>query len=541
MSAQATDIGVDVDAVVIGAGFAGLFGAWRLSSSGLSVRGFDANEELGGVWAWNRYPGAQTDSPHETYRFTFDPDFLAEWKYSRKFPPGHEVFAHLNEAADRFNLREKYTLGTRVTSLEFDESTNTWLTTTDGGEKVRSRFVVTGLGLVSAPHIPDYPGTDTFKGEKLLTTKWPKEGVDLAGKRIALIGTGSSGVQITAELAKQGSALTVYQRTPNYLSPTGNKDLTDEDQQVLLPENYPDTANKVDVHPAAFPFEISQGRLAVDATPEERERVFEEKWERGGFYLLYESFDDVATDPVANEYLADFFRKKIGEIVQDEETAKSLMPTYPYGSKRPPTSDGFFKAFNEDHVDLVDLRKTPILEITEDGIRTEAGEKKFDVIVYATGFDALTGAFMRMDILGRDGVNLREYWDDGPRTYLGSAVRGFPNFFMIAGPQSPFANLPPGAEAAGEFVGKAIDYMRENSLQVMEPTQQAEDEWIDLVESIGDSSFSLRAAKDANSWFTGSNIDGKAEKFGVYFGGAGDYNTKLRDESSSDFSHFEKK
>ncbi|MBO1901418.1 NAD(P)/FAD-dependent oxidoreductase [Leucobacter weissii] len=531
----------DVDVVVIGGGFSGLFATWKLSHQGLKVRAFDMSKHLGGVWSWNTYPGAQTDSPHETYRFTFDPDFLAEWRYSRKFPPGHEVLQHLNAAADRFNLREKYTLETKVTSAVFDEDTATWVVTTDKGEQVRSRYVVTGLGLVSAPNLPSYPGDDSFAGEKLLTSLWPREGADLRGKRIALIGTGSSGVQIAPILAAQASALTVYQRTPNYISPTGNKELASEDQEVLRPENYGEVARKVAVQPGAFPFELSQGRLALEATPEERERVFEEKWEKGGFSLLYESFDDVATDPVANEYLAEFFRKKIREIVKDPETAASLSPDYPYGSKRPPTSDGFYKAFNEDHVDLVDLRKTPILEVTERGIRTEAGEKEFDIIVYATGFDALTGAYTRMDIVGRDGVVLRDYWLEGPRTYLGTSVHGFPNFFMIAGPQSPFANLPPGAEVAGGWVSDAIGYLRENGLAAMEPSKEAEDGWIDLVESIGASSFSLRASKEANSWFTGSNIEGKAEKFGIFFGGAGDYNARLHEEAAAGFPGFDKR
>lgn len=530
----------DVDAIVIGAGFSGLFATWRLLDLGLAVRSFDANDEIGGVWAWNRYPGAQTDSPHHAYRFTFDDELRMDWRYSRKFPPGTEVLAYLNHVADRFDLRRHYTLGTRVASAVFDERSQRWSVTTSGGEVVTAQYLVTGLGLVSAPILPSYPGLDTFQGTILYTSRWPREGVDLKGKRIALIGTGSSGCQISAHLAAESSALTVYLRTPNYVAPTGNRDVTDEDQSLLTAEHYPEIARKIRAHPASFPFDLKVNRLAVEASEQEREAIFEQMWERGGFSPLYETFDDVATDPVANEMLSEFFRKKIRQIVQDPERARILSPTYPYGAKRPPTGDAFYQAFNEPHVDLVDLKATPITEVTAHGITTGGVTREFDVIVMATGFDASTGAFTAMNIVGRDGVELKDHWVDGPRTYGGVAIHHFPNLFMVAGPQSPFSNLPPGAEFVGNWVGDVIEYMRANGIDAMEATAEAEQAWVDLCEKLGASSFTLVAAKEVNSWFTGANIEGKPRRFNIYFGGGNDYADKLDAERAAGFASFTK-
>jgi cyclohexanone monooxygenase len=489
------------------------------------------------VWNWNRYPGAQTDSPHHTYRFTFAKDLLEEWDYSHYNPGQPEVLGYLRHVADRYDLRRHYTLSTRVESAVFDEVKGVWTFTTDAGERVTATYFVTGMGLVSAPVRLSYPGMESFRGEILHTTSWPQDhDPDLAGKRIALIGTGSSGIQIMPHLAAAGSELTVYQRTPNYVVPTANRPITEEDREEIR-ERYDDVRRRVRNHPSAFPFEESVGRTVLATPPEEREEIFERYWKRGGFSFLYEAFDDVASDPEANAVACDFLARKIAEIVKDPETAATLTPNYPYGAKRPPTGDGYYEAFNLPHVSLVDLRKTPILEVTPTSIVTEAGEREIDVIVFATGFDALTGAFTAMDIRGRGGISISEAWADGPQTYLGVGVAGFPNMFMIAGPQSPFSNLPPGAEMEGDWVVGAIAHMREAGVAYMEPDIDAQKGWVQHVNEIGESPI-LAAASDANSWFTGANIEGKPKAIGVYFGGAKMYGDKLDEEAAAGYPGF---
>lgn len=525
-----------VDAVVIGAGFCGLYMTKHLHGMGLSLRAFDAGEDVGGVWNWNRYPGARTDSPHHTYRFTFADDLLAEWEYSQKFPPQSEVLGYLKHIADTHNLREHYTFNTRVESAVFDDGTGRWVFTTHTGEQVTSTYFVTGLGLVSEPIRPDIPGLDDFEGQVYYTTSWPHHDLDLSGKRIAVIGTGSSGIQVTPKLAEVASQLTVFQRTPNYVVPTGNRPVDDTDRAEMR-ENYDDVRRRVRTSPSAFPFEPSTGRLAVETPEDERERIFEQMWQRGGFSFLYESFDDLSTDAQANELACDFIRRKIRTTVQDPATAEALCPTYPYGAKRPPTGDGYYEAFNLPHVRLVDLRETPITAVSPNGISTTGAEHEFDVIVFATGFDASTGSFTRMDIRGRGSRELREHWAEGPSTYLGIAVNGYPNMFMVAGPQSPFANLPPGAEQEGGWIVDAISHMRSQGIGFMEPSEQAEKDWSQHVDDVAQQSMVMHG-EGANSWFTGANIEGKPRSFNVYFGGANVYGDKLEEEAESGYQGF---
>lgn len=526
----------DVDAVVIGAGFCGLFMTKKLAEMGLTLRAFDAGSDVGGVWNWNRYPGARTDSPHHTYRFTFAEDLLAEWEYTEKFPTQPEVLGYLRRVAELYDLRRHYTFHTRVTSAVLDEEAGRWTVATDGGETVRATWVVTGVGLVSEPIKLAIPGLETFAGDVLYTSQWPAQAPELSGKRIALIGTGSSGIQITPHLARAGRSLTVFQRTPNYVVPTGNRPV-DVSDRAEIRERYDDVARRVRAHPAGFPFEASNGRKAVEATPEERERLFEQMWQRGGFSLLYETYDDLAVDEKANETVCDFLRRKIAGIVADPETAKALTPTYPYGAKRPPTGDGYYQAFNLPHVSLVDLRNDPIVAITPQGLQTSRNLHEVDVIVFATGFDASTGAFTRMDIRGRGGRTLAEHWAIEPRTYLGLSVSGFPNLFMVAGPQSPFANLPPGAEQEGTWIADLVAHQRAHGVHLMEPSPAAEEEWTRHVDEVGKQSLVIHGEK-VNSWFTGANIEGKARAFNVYFGGANAYGDKLEAETASDYASF---
>ena len=528
----------EVDAVVIGAGFSGLYATHRLVESGLTVRAFDAAEDVGGVWTWNRYPGARTDSLHMTYQYSFDKELLNEWAYSEVNPTQPEVLSYLYHVADRFDLRQHYTFSTKVVSAIFNDGTGRWDVTTDGGETVSARYFVTGLGLVSAPLLPTAPGIEDFSGELYHTAQWPHEPVSFEGKRVAIIGTGSSGVQLVTRVAKEVGSLTVFQRTANWIAPTPNRPV-DSAEIDDIRANYDDLWKRVRHHPAGWPWE-STGRSALAVDPEERERIFQQKWDEGGFSLLYNAFDDLGTDAAANDLVVDFMRRKITEIVDDPKTAKDLVPTHPYGAKRPPTADGYYEAYNQPNVDLVNLRETPIEAFTEKGIRTSAGELEFDMIVLATGFDAITGAFTRMEIRGAGGRDLNEYWSDGPITYLGLSVPGFPNMFTVAGPQTPFSNLPPGAQAQGGWIGDAIDWMNENGVSFMQPSETAGRQWTDLCNEIAESLPGISAAAAANSWFTGANVEGKTIAYNIYFGGHGSHADLCEAEAANGYPSFEK-
>ena len=539
MNAQsASELSTHFDAIVIGAGFSGLYATWRLTQMGLTVQSIDAGIDVGGVWNWNRYPGAQTDSAHNTYRFTFDQELREHPAYSKKFPAQPEVLEYLKHVASRFDLRRHYLFATSITAAVYDDESGLWNFLTDTGQEFTATYFVTGAGLVSDPVKPNYPGFDRFEGEMHFTSRWPHEGVDLAGKRIALIGTGSSGIQITSTLAAEASQLTVYQRTPNYVVPTGNRPVTETDREELR-SNFADVARLVRNHPAAFPFEPSNGRIMADVSAEERNQVFEQMWQRGGFSFLYESFDDIF-DGVGNETACEFLRGKISEIVHDPATAALLTPHYPYGAKRPPTGDSYYQAFNQPHVDLVSIRETPIVEFTPRGIVTADGEREFDIIIFATGFDAGTGAFTRMDIRGRDGETLSDHWATGPSTYLGISVHGFPNLFMVAGPHSPFSNLPPGAEQCGNWIAECIEFMRSNGISAMEPSADTEIEWNEHVVWAAEQTTGATSGAAVNSWAVGANIEGKAQAYYFYFGGANVYGDKLEIESGAGYPSFDK-
>ncbi|MCW2830482.1 MAG: NAD(P)/FAD-dependent oxidoreductase [Aeromicrobium sp.] len=506
-----------VDAVVVGAGFSGLYATYRLRESGRTVRAFDAASGVGGVWTWNRYPGARTDSLHMTYCYSFDKQLLNDWAYSEVNPGQPEVLSYLEHVAERFDLKKHYTFGTTVASAAFDEASGRWHIVTDAGETVSAKYFVTGLGLVSAPLLPTAPGLDDYQGELVHTAQWPTEGVDFAGKRVAVIGTGSSGVQLVAKVKGEVGDLTVFQRTANWVAGTPNRPVTKEDLAEIR-DNYDTLWHRVRHHPAGWPWEPA-GRTAVDADPAEREKIFEEKWNEGGFALLYGAFDDLSTDKAANDMLCEFMRRKIRAVVQDAGLAEKLIPTHPYGAKRPPTTDGYYEAFNQDNVHLVSLRDTPIESFTEKGIRTSAGELEFDVIVMATGFDAITGAFTRMQIRGLGGRDLNEYWNHGPKTYLGLTVPGFPNMFTVAGPQTPFANLPPGAQAQAGWIDDAISWLEASDASFLQVSEEAGQSWTDLCNEIAESLPTTSAGAEANSWFTGANVAGKAVAYSIYFGG----------------------
>lgn len=525
-----------VDAVVIGAGFSGLYATKRLRDLGLDVRSFDAGSGVGGVWNWNRYPGARTDSLHETYQFSFDREFSQAWEYSDTRPGQPEVHRYLNHFADHFEVRSAYTFDTWVESAVLDERSGRWVVSTSGGEQLSASYLVTGLGLVSAPILPNVPGLDDFRGEVHHTSRWPEQPVDFAGKRVAVIGTGSSGVQIISTIAEDVSELTVFQRTPNWVPPTG-RGVVDDAERARVVAEFDDTWRKVRQHPAGWPWEPT-GLSALEADAADRDAAFERAWSTGGFALLYATYDDLGVDKAANDLVCAWMAEKIAAIVDDPVLAQKLTPTHPYGAKRPPAADGYLEAFNRPHVALVDIRETPIVRFTENGIETSDGELEVDVIVMATGFDAITGAFSRMDIRGRDGFALNDKWREGPLTYLGIAVAGFPNLFMVAGPQSPFANLPPGAQAQGDWIADLVSHMREQGIDLIEPTEQSEIDWTKHLNEVAESIIARYGAA-ANSWFTGANVEGKPIAFNVYFGGHNAHVDLCEAEAAEGYPRFE--
>ena len=533
MSAAASS--PEVDAVVVGGGFSGLYATMRLLDIGLSVRAFDAGPRAGGVWNWNSYPGARTDSWGETYQFSSDRDFAMGWQYSTSHPEQREVLAYLQRFAEHYDLLGHYTFDTTVVAAHYGDDARLWTITTSTGESVRATWFVPAMGLVSAPNLLDLPGLESFEGEVHHTSRWPDEGVALAGRRVAVIGTGSSGVQLVSAIADDVANLTVFQRTPNWVAPSATRPLSEADHARLRDE-FTNTWRRVRQHPAGLPWEWPE-RNTLDVTDSERDAAFAAAWDDGGFALMYRTFADVGSDLAANELACEWMTRKIASIVDDPAVAAALTPSHPYGTKRPPSATGWYEAFNHAHVELVDLRATPIVGVEPGGVATTAGLHPVDVIVMATGFDAITGAYTRVDIRGSGGRELREVWASGPDTYLGVAVAGFPNMFMVAGPHTPAGNLPPGAQEQATWIAGLIEDMRRRGVAAREPSEQAQKEWKRFLDATGEASL-VRFGARANSWFTGSNIEGKAFSYTLFFGGANVHADMCDDEAAEGYPGF---
>jgi len=521
---------VDFDAVVVGAGFGGLYSVHKLRNElGLNVRAYDNGSDVGGTWYWNRYPGALSDTESFLYRLSFDKELLEEddWKHNYLTQP--EILSYLNRVADRFDLRRSYQFNTKVTATHFNEENNYWEITTDKGETVTAKFLVTGLGLLSATNVPNFKGRETFKGEQYHTARWPREGVDLKGKRVGVIGTGSTGVQVIIAIAPEVEHLTVFQRTPQYSVPIGLKEQSDA-EKAEIKANYEEIWKQAKSSAVAFGFEESMVS-AVEVSKEEQERVFEEAWNTGGgFRFMFGTFNDIATNPEANEAAANFIRKKIQEIVKDPETARKLTPTGLY-AKRPLCDNGYYNTYNRDNVSLVSVKENPIVEITPKGVRTTDGEYELDVLIYATGFDAVDGNYTKIDIRGREGITMSEKWADGPTGYLGMMNTNFPNLFMILGPNGPFTNLPPSIETQVEWISDTVKYMIDNDISTIEPKQEAEDEWITTCQTISDQTLFSKG----ESWIFGANIPGKKNTVMFYLGGLGNYRRTLEESGYKGF------
>ncbi|HEY2205951.1 MAG TPA: NAD(P)/FAD-dependent oxidoreductase [Pseudonocardia sp.] len=524
-------------AVVIGAGFAGLYAMHRLRDGlGLSVLGVEVGDDVGGTWYWNRYPGARCDIESYSYSYSFSEELQQEWSWSERFAAQPEILRYLNHVADRFDLRRDFRFGTRVTAATWDDDAHRWLVELDGGAPVRAQYLISGVGCLSAAKDPDFAGLDEFGGTLYATSRWPHEGVDFTGRRVAVIGTGASGIQAITEIGKQARELTVFQRTANYATPIGNGAM-DPEFDRRLKADYPALREKSREHFLGVPYDLVQpSALAVD--DEERHRVYQERWDQGGFRLFFDSFADVVLDRAANETAAEFIRGKIRERVEDPAVAEALCPTdHPYATKRPPLETNYYETYNRDGVRLVDLRATPIERITPTGIRTADGvEHEVDDIVLATGFDAMTGPLLRLNLRGRDGVPLTERWADGPHTYLGLMVHGFPNLFTVTGPQSPSVlyNMPLAIEDHVDFAAGAIEYLRERDLPCIEPTPDAERDWVAHTAEVA----ARTLIPEAKSWWMGSNVPGKPRACMVYLAGAPAYRQICADVVANGYRGF---
>ena len=544
MSVQTTHTGAGAgaitasfDAVIIGAGFSGLYMMHRLrDEQGLSVRGYEAGSGVGGTWYWNRYPGARTDSLHSIYRFTFSPELAKEWSFTERYPRQAEVLEYLEFVADRLDLRKNFHFDTRVEAAHYDDETATWIVTTDTGEKVAATYLITGVGLLSAPNLPPFKNLDSFQGQWIHASKWHEDEVDLAGKRVGLIGTGSTGIQILPHVAEQAGEVTVFQRTPNYVVPAQNRVLTDEERNEVK-SNVQQIRERVRQHPFAMPF-TSTGKKALEVDENTRRAIYQKAWDDGGFHFLFETFDDLQLDEAANETACEFIREKIREVVKDPDVAEMLSPRgYPYGSKRPPAGTNYYETYNRPNVKLVDVSTDAIEEITPGGLRTKSREFELDVIVFATGFDASTGSLTRIDIRGRNGLSLAEKWQSGPITNLGFSSAGFPNLLMITGPLSPFANIPTCVEETVDWINDCIAHMRQNGKHSIEASPVGEQAWTQHVTEVGNA---ILAAKGeaVNTWFAGANIEGKAHAFNVYFGGADAYFGAIHQAAEKQYQGF---
>ncbi|GAT09340.1 NAD(P)/FAD-dependent oxidoreductase [Mycolicibacterium novocastrense] len=509
----------NVDAVVVGAGFAGLYALHKLRSQGLSVRVFEAAPEIGGTWYYNRYPGARCDVESVDYCYSFDPQLEQEWDWSEKYATQAEILRYLNWVADKLDLRDGITFNTRVISAVLDENDLKWTVTTDAGEVVTARFCVMATGPLSAALTPDIPGLDGFAGELYHTAHWPHEPVDFTGKRVAVIGTGSSGIQSIPVIAEQADRLYVFQRTPNYSVPAGNRPLTDEDR-AQIKATYAER-RRLSWRSGGGSPHIAHPKLTMEATPEERRAAFEKRWELGGV-LFSKTFSDQMIDMAANEEARKFYEEKIRAVIDEPEVAELLIPNdHPIGTKRICTDTNYFQTFNQPHVKLVSVRKTPIVSIDATGINTSDAHYDVDAIVLATGFDAMTGALAKVDIVGRGGQSLRDDWAHGPRTYLGLGVDGFPNLFLVSGPGAPavLANMVLHAEANVNWIAEAISYLDGHGYTALEPTADAVDNWITECNRRADATLFPKA----NSWYMGANVPGKPRGFMLFIGGFGVY------------------
>ena len=526
----------DVDAVVVGAGFSGMYMVHKLRDQlGLTVKGYERADNVGGTWYWNRYPGARCDSESYIYCYSFNKEMLQEWEWSGKYPEQPEILKYLNYAADRLDVRRSFQFNTSVVAARFLDADNLWEIETDRGEKVLARYFITAIGCLSTGQVPKIKGLDSFKGQWYHTGGWPHEGVDFSGKRVGVIGTGSSGVQSIPVIAQQAGHLTVFQRTPQFAVPARHGTV-DRAYLEKVKANYDSIWEKARSSYAGYTHDRGT-TSALALSDEEREARFEAGWQQGGFQFL-SLFSDTSLDRRANDTAAEFIRRKIRQTVKNPETAEKLLPTdHPLGSKRSLIDTDYFETYNRDNVQLVDIRHCPIEEITPNGIKTADGtEYPLDIIVFATGFDAMTGSFFKMNIQGRNGQPLQQKWAEGPKTYLGVSTSGFPNMFTITGPGSPsvLCNMPVCIEQHVEWIADLIQYADQKQIRLIEADVAAENGWVNHVNELA----SMTMFMLADSWYLGANIPGKPRVFMPYPGGMNTYRLKCEEVAAKQYEGF---
>lgn len=534
---SASDLPVkQYDAIIIGAGVTGIYQLYRLRQLGLSVRAFEYGSGVGGTWYWNRYPGCCFDSESESYGYFFSEELFREWEWGEHFAKQPETEKYLNHVVDKFDLRKDIQLDSEVVAAHWDDEEKVWEIELQTGERARARFLIAAIGILSAPaaYVPPFEGLDEYEGEWYHPAHWPKEEVSFEGRRVGIVGTGSTGVQITEQAALTAKDLYVFQRTPTYIGPLHNKKVTPE-KRAEWNEKFADIVELCTNSPAGYPY-LPDMRNAMDVPKEERWEFYEYLWGRPGFEKWLGNFWDITLNPEANRDFADFIRSKIRPRIKDPELAEKLLPSVDlaFGSRRIPLETTYYDVFNQDNVHLVDLRETPLQRITKKGIETSEGEIPLDIIVFATGFDSFTGGFTRIDIRGRDGKALKDKWEaEGPKTTVNLTVAGFPNFFTQV-PRA-FVNFPRCSQVIVDFVTDTLAYMKEHDYNTIEPTQEKEDAWVEHMNSFSDG----KLFASADSWFNGGNIPGKNSGYLIYANSLPGYRTELEEVIAADFEGFE--
>jgi cation diffusion facilitator CzcD-associated flavoprotein CzcO len=530
-SGAATDL--DYDAIIIGAGMSGLYQLYRLRELGLRVRVFEAGTGVGGTWYWNRYPGARFDSESYSYGYSFSKELLEEWDWSEHFAGQPETLRYINRVADKFGLRDDIQFRSKVTAAIYHDDTRHWDVTLEDGSRFRTRFLITAIGPLSAPTMPRIEGVDTFKGKSFHTARWPHEPVDFTGKRVAVIGTGATGVQTIQTIARDVGHLTVFQRTPNWCAPLHNSKI-DAETQKKIKSGYPQMFKRCQETFACFVHTVDP-RGTFEVSDEEREAFFEKLYASPGFGIWQGNFRDILIDRKANALISDFVARKIRQRVKKPEVAEKLIPkNHGFGTRRVPLETRYFEVYNQDNVELVDILETPIERITPKGIKTSNAEYEFDVIIYATGFDAITGSFDRIDIRGAGGQRLKDKWQHGPLTYLGVLIDGFPNMMMLMGPHTALGNIPRSIEYNVDWVTGLIRYAQQTGLTRVEATAAGVASWTDHVKALGVGLLS----NEIDSWMTGvnRNVEGKQTRIiARYSGSAPDYRAKCDDVAAKNY------
>lgn len=521
-----------LDAVIVGAGLSGIYMLYRLVERGMTVKVLEAASSVGGTWHWNRYPGARCDIPSVDYSYSFSDQLQQEWTWSEHYASQGEILSYLDHVVDRFGLRPHIELETSVVALTYLEDANLWEVATADGERLRARYAIMATGCLSVPTVPEIPGRERYRGERLHTGRWPAgaRGEDFAGQRVAVIGTGSSGVGLIPALAGTVDQLTVLQRTPNFVIPARNGPLDSETLREVK-RTYAQRRREARRSKRGYPLPEEtaefQSRSALEVSAAERDHAYEIAWRVGGPPFV-STFSDIMTDLEANETAASFVRRKIHETVQDPQVAELLTPTdHPIGTKRICVGEGYYETFNKENVQLVDARASPLEELTPTGIRTSTGHHEFDCIVFATGFDAMTGALTRIDIRGRDGRLLRDEWREGPQAHLGLCAAGFPNLLMITGPGSPsvLCQMVAAAEQHVERIAECIDHLEAHGLDWIEATEVAQRSWADYVDEVAEQTLYPRA----DSWYLGANVPGKPRRFMPFAGGLVTYDARFEE------------